>query len=53
MNTLLKFRRLTRKRAYLSHKKEWYIIDGLVAVVVSSMIMFTYNAIVNGINPWL
>lgn len=52
MKIALKLRRLTRKRAYLSHKKEWYIIDALFVTVLSTIALFVYNAIVNGINPW-
>lgn len=52
MKTLLKYRRLTRKRAYLSHKPQWLIIDTLLAVVCLGMIMFFVNAITNGIKPW-
>lgn len=49
MNTLLKFRRLTRKRAYLSHKPQWLLIDTLMAIVALGMIMFFVNAITKGI----
>lgn len=52
MKSLLKLRRLTRKRAYLSHKPEWLIVDALVTVLASGLIMFFINAICNGIKPW-
>ena len=52
MKHLLKLRRLTRKRAYLSHKPEWYIIDLLMAFVVGGLIMFAINLITLGYTPW-
>ena len=53
MNTLLKLRRLNRKRAGLSHKPEWLIIDLLMSVFVSGLMMFAYNLITLGFTGWL
>ena len=49
MKTLLKLRRLTRKRAYLSHKPQWLLIDTLMTIVALGMVMFFVNAITKGI----
>jgi hypothetical protein len=49
MKSLLKYRRFNRKKAGLSHKKAWYIIDVLFVLFASAMIQFTIYSIIFGI----
>ena len=50
MKSLLKFRRLNRKRAHLSHKPEWYIIDTLMAIFAIGIVQFVAYSIIFGIH---
>jgi len=45
MNTLLKLRRLNRKRANLSHKRFWFVIEALLISAISLIALFFINAI--------
>lgn len=49
MNILLKYRRLNRKRAGLSHKKYWYIVDALMVLFVASLVQFAVYSIIYGL----
>ena len=49
MNTLLKYRRLNRKRAGLSHKRDWYIIDALMILFATSLAQFIVYSIIYGL----
>ena len=49
MNTLLKYRRLNRKRAGLSHKRDWYLIDALMVLFAASIVQFVIYSIIYGI----
>jgi hypothetical protein len=49
MSTLLKLRRLNRKRAGLSHKKEWLLIDTLFIIAVSGIVTFIINSLIFGL----
>ena len=53
MKKLLTLRRYQRKQAGLSHNREWYIIDTLLAIFISGMIMFVYNLLTIGFTGWL
>jgi len=49
MNTLLKYRRLNRKRAGFSHRKGWYIVDALMTLFAASLAQFLIYSIIYGI----
>lgn len=52
MKTLLKLRRLNRKRAGLSHKPEWLIVDFLMGIFVGGILMFLFNLLTIGYTTW-
>ena len=52
MNTLLKLRRLNRKRAGLSHNPQWLMIDFLMGIFVGGLLMFAFNLLTIGYTDW-